>query len=79
MKLTTAAGRVLYNHVSVSVGFMSSSDKRVHFGLGSENQIRTCRDPLAFRWNSAAVRNYCRSAFASGRAPAARREVGEQT
>jgi len=40
VKLITGSGRVLYNHVSVSVGFMSSSDKRVHFGLGAEKQIR---------------------------------------
>lgn len=37
VKVTTPSGRTLYNHVSVSVGFMSSSDRRVHFGLGSEN------------------------------------------
>ena len=46
VKLTTASGRVLYNHVSVSVGFMSSSDKRVHFGLGAEKQVRS----LEIRW-----------------------------
>ena len=39
VKLTTASGRVLYNHVAISVGFMSSSDKRVHFGLGAESRI----------------------------------------
>jgi len=39
VKLTTASGRVLYSHVAVSVGFMSSSDKRVHFGLGAETKI----------------------------------------
>jgi len=39
VKVTTASGRVLYNHVAISVGFMSSSDKRVHFGLGQENRI----------------------------------------
>jgi len=39
VKLTTASGRVLYNHVAVSVGFMSSSDKRVHFGVGAETGI----------------------------------------
>jgi len=39
IKLTTSGGRVLYNHVSVSVGFMSSSDRRVHFGLGAESRI----------------------------------------
>jgi hypothetical protein len=39
VKLTTASGRALYNHVAISVGFMSSSDKRVHFGLGTERRI----------------------------------------
>ena len=39
VKLTTASGRVLYNHVAISVGFMSSSDKRLHFGLGQEGNI----------------------------------------
>jgi hypothetical protein len=47
-KLTTASGRVLYNHVSVSVGFMSSSDKRVHFGLGQETKIAS----IEIRWPS---------------------------
>jgi hypothetical protein len=46
VKVTTASGRVLYNHVSVSVGFMSSSDKRVHFGLAEEKQIRS----LEIQW-----------------------------
>jgi hypothetical protein len=46
VKLTTASGRVLYNHVAVSVGFMSSSDKRVHFGLGAEKQVRS----IEIRW-----------------------------
>jgi hypothetical protein len=46
VKLTTASGRVLYNHVAVSVGFMSSSDKRVHFGLGAEKLVRS----LEIRW-----------------------------
>jgi hypothetical protein len=48
VKLTTASGRVLYNHVAVSVGFMSSSDKRVHFGLGGETKISS----LEVRWPS---------------------------
>jgi hypothetical protein len=46
VKLTTASGRVLYNHVNVSVGFMGSSDKRVHFGLGSETGIKS----IEIRW-----------------------------
>jgi hypothetical protein len=46
IKLTTASGRALYNHVAISVGFMSSSDKRVHFGLGAETQISS----IEIRW-----------------------------
>jgi len=48
VKLTTSSGRVLYNHVAVSVGFMSSSDKRVHFGLGPETRINS----VEIRWPS---------------------------
>ncbi len=51
LKLTTASGRVLYNHVTTSVGFMSSSDKRVHFGLGPEKAIAS----LEIRWPSGIV------------------------
>lgn len=39
VKVTTASGRTLYNHVSVSAGFLSSSDRRIHFGLGVESRI----------------------------------------
>ncbi len=46
IKLTTASGRTLYNHVAISVGFMSSSDKRVHFGLGAEDKISS----IEIRW-----------------------------
>jgi hypothetical protein len=46
VKVTTASGRVLYNHVAISVGFMSSSDKRVHFGLGGETQVGS----IEIRW-----------------------------
>jgi enediyne biosynthesis protein E4 len=51
MKLTTAAGRALHNHVTTSVGFMSSSDRRVHFGLGSEREIAS----LEIHWPSGIV------------------------
>jgi hypothetical protein len=51
VKLTTASGRVLYNHVAISAGFMSSSDKRVHFGLGQESKIGS----LEIRWPSGIV------------------------
>jgi hypothetical protein len=46
VKVTTASGRVIWNHVSVSTGFMSSSDKRVHFGLGGEKLISS----IEIRW-----------------------------
>lgn len=39
IKVTTGSGRTLYNHVTTSVGFMSSSDRRAHFGLGADAQI----------------------------------------
>jgi len=39
VKVIAGSGRTLYNHVTTSVGFMSSSDRRVHFGLGAEEKI----------------------------------------
>ena len=51
LKLTTGSGRTLYNHVTTSDGFMSSSDKRVHFGLGAETAIAS----LEIRWPSGIV------------------------
>jgi hypothetical protein len=48
VKLTTASGRVLYNHVSPSGGFLSSSDKRLHFGLGRESVVKL----IEIRWPS---------------------------
>lgn len=48
VKLTTASGRTLFNHVSASVGFMSSSDRRLHFGLGADTAI----EKLEIRWPS---------------------------
>jgi hypothetical protein len=39
IKVATASGRALYNHATTSVGFMSSGDRRVHFGLGAENRL----------------------------------------
>jgi hypothetical protein len=41
IKVTTGSGRTLYNHLTTSVGFMSSSDKRVHFGLGNDDKIQS--------------------------------------
>lgn len=34
VKLTEPSGRTQYNHATTSVGYASSSDRRVHFGLG---------------------------------------------
>lgn len=53
VKLTCGSGRVLYEHVSVSVGFMSSSDKRVHFGLEQEKRISS----IEIRWPRGAVQH----------------------
>jgi hypothetical protein len=49
--VTTPAGRTLYNRPNVSVGFMSSSDRRVHFGLGAETSAAT----VEIRWPRGAV------------------------
>jgi enediyne biosynthesis protein E4 len=46
VKVTTPSGRTLYNHVSTSVGFLSSSDRRLHFGLGSEGSAES----VEIRW-----------------------------
>lgn len=35
IRLTAADGSVQYNHVTTSAGYASSSDSRVHFGLGA--------------------------------------------
>ncbi len=50
-KLTTASGRILYNHVTASVGFLSSSDRRVHFGLGNERSVGS----IEVRWPSGTI------------------------
>lgn len=39
VKLTTAS-RVQYNEATTAVGYNSSSDKRVHFGLGGEQVVK---------------------------------------
>ncbi len=49
--VTTPSGRTLSNHVTASVGFLSSSDRRVHFGLGSE----TTASAIEIRWPSGAT------------------------
>ena len=51
LKIRTASGRELYNHATTSVGFMSSSDRRVHFGLGRETSVET----VEIRWPSGVI------------------------
>jgi hypothetical protein len=48
VKVTTESGRTLNNHVAISVGFMSSSDKRLHFGLGPDRNVSS----IEIRWPS---------------------------
>lgn len=48
IRVVTASGRSLCNHVITSVGFMSSSDRRAHFGLGAETEI----NHVKIRWPS---------------------------
>lgn len=51
IRVVTGSGRGLYNHVTTSVGFMSSSDRRAHFGLGTESRI----DHVEIHWPSGIV------------------------
>jgi len=46
VKVTTASGRVIYNHVAPSVGFISTSDKRLHVGLNDETAVKS----IVIRW-----------------------------
>jgi len=51
IKLTTESGMVQYNHVTTAGSYASSSDKRVHFGLGADTQIKE----IELRWPSGTV------------------------
>jgi hypothetical protein len=51
VELVLPSGRRLHGQVSPSVGFMSSSDKRVHLGLGAEPRVAEVR----IEWPSGAV------------------------
>jgi hypothetical protein len=50
VKLTGASGHVQYNHATTAVGYASSSDKRVYFGLGGDRSARE----IEIRWPSGA-------------------------
>lgn len=51
VRVTGQSGRVQYNHATTSVGYASSSDKRVHFGLGKDSRIKE----IEVRWPSGKV------------------------
>ena len=51
IKLTASSGAVQFNHATTSVGYASSSDRRVHFGLGGERLVRA----LEIKWPSGTV------------------------
>jgi enediyne biosynthesis protein E4 len=51
IKLVGESGLVQYNQVSTSVGYVSSSDPRVHFGLGGDARVRE----IELRWPSGKV------------------------
>lgn len=40
IRITTEDGRSQWNEVTTAVGYASSSDSRVHFGLGSNRHIK---------------------------------------
>jgi hypothetical protein len=48
VKLTGQGGRVQHNHATTAVGYASSSDKRLHFGLGADRVVRE----VEVRWPS---------------------------
>lgn len=52
LKVVTGSGRTLFNHVTTAQGFLSSADRRVHFGLGPERVVQS----LEITWPSGAVR-----------------------
>lgn len=48
IELTLESGGAQYNHATTAVGYASSSDQRVHFGLGSDRRVRR----VEIRWPS---------------------------
>jgi hypothetical protein len=51
IRVTTADGGMLYNHATTSVGYASSSEGLVRFGLGSQDRAKE----IEIRWPSAHV------------------------
>jgi enediyne biosynthesis protein E4 len=48
VRITTADGRSQWNEVTTAVGYASSSDSRVHFGLGANKRVKE----IEIRWPS---------------------------
>ena len=53
IKVVRADGDVLFNHVTTSVGYSSSSDVRAHFGLDKEKVVKL----IEIRWPSGAIQS----------------------
>lgn len=51
IKLTSSSGAVQYNEVTTAGSYASSSDKRVHFGLGGDTMVKE----IELRWPSGTV------------------------
>lgn len=51
IKLVSKTGGARYNHMTTSVGYASSSDGPVHFGLGTDSRA----DSIEIRWPSGMV------------------------
>jgi ASPIC and UnbV len=51
IKLTSQSGLVQFNQVTTAGSYASSSDKRVHFGLGRDKLVKEIR----LRWPSGTV------------------------
>jgi enediyne biosynthesis protein E4 len=51
IKIVGTSGLTQYNHVTTAVGYASSSDKRVHFGLGPDARVRR----IELRWPSGKI------------------------
>ena len=51
IKLISASGTEQFNHATTSVGYASSSDRRIHFGLGKDERVRL----IEIRWPSGTI------------------------
>jgi len=51
IKLTSQSGSVQFNQVTTAGSYASSSDKRVHFGLGGDTLVKE----ITLRWPSGTV------------------------